>query len=31
VGQKKAKQYGKRVLETIIDYCTKNNITMDII
>ncbi|NQV31907.1 MAG: DNA helicase RecQ [Phycisphaeraceae bacterium] len=30
VGQKKAKQYGKVVLETITSYCTDNNITMDI-
>ncbi|MCP4455156.1 MAG: DNA helicase RecQ [Planctomycetes bacterium] len=29
VGQKKAKQYGKVVLETIASYCTKNNLTMD--
>ena len=29
VGQKKAKQYGKVVLETITSYCTDNNVTMD--
>jgi len=31
VGQKKAKQYGKVVLETITGYCTENNVTMDVI
>jgi ATP-dependent DNA helicase RecQ len=30
VGQKKAKQYGKVVLETITSYCTQNNLTMDV-
>jgi ATP-dependent DNA helicase RecQ len=30
VGQKKAKQYGKVVLETITSYCVDNNVTMDI-
>jgi len=31
VGQKKAKQYGQVVLETITTYCTNNHLTMDII
>lgn len=30
VGQKKAKQYGKVVLETITSYCTEMNLTMDV-
>ena len=30
VGQKKAKQYSKVVLETIASYCAKNNVTMDV-
>ncbi len=30
VGQKKANQYGKVVLETISSYCTQNNLTMNV-